>query len=59
MFKDQKEKALMDSHDAIMILMKYLMSVVQDIEDGAELDIQTLFMQLMQVSLDAKIVISC
>jgi len=48
-FKEQKEKALVDSNDAVMILMKYLMSVIQDIEEGKEMDIQTLFMQLMQV----------
>ena len=50
MFKEQKEKALVDSNDAVMILMKYLMSVIQDIEEGKEMDIQTLFMQLMQVN---------
>lgn len=48
-FREQKEKALTDSHEAVMILVKYLMSVVQDLQEGKELDIQTLFMQLMQV----------
>ncbi|WAR18434.1 ARMT1-like protein, partial [Mya arenaria] len=50
-FQEQKEKALSDSHEAVMILLKYLLTLVQEIEEGKKIDTQLLFKEFMQVCL--------
>ena len=50
MFEEQKKKALTDSSSAILTLMNYLMTVVDDLEKGHELDREKLLKQFMKVN---------
>ncbi|XP_053405223.1 damage-control phosphatase ARMT1-like isoform X2 [Mercenaria mercenaria] len=50
-FMEQKQKALLDSAQAILILLNYLMTVVNDLDSGETTNTHKLFKQLMQISL--------
>ena len=51
MFAEQKKKALTDSSSAILTLLDYLMTIVDDLEKESDLNKETLFKEFMKVEL--------
>ena len=51
MFSEQKKKALTDSSSAILTLLDYLMTIVDDLEKESDLNKETLFKEFMKVEL--------
>ena len=50
-FSEQKKKALTDSSSAILTLLDYLMTIVDDLEKESDLNKETLFKEFMKVEL--------
>ena len=48
-FSEQKKKALTDSSSAILTLLDYLMTIVDDLEKESDLNKETLFKEFMKV----------